>query len=98
MKKNQIKKTLKKTVSIVMAAAVLATAPSVSVKAETDLTVSDYENLVSTYSVDDSIPSYQNYVSKFPESYSQDEVIITSSDLSRYENDGVASDPEIYTN
>ncbi len=98
MKKNQIKKTLKKTVSVVMAAAVLATAPSVSVKAETDLTVSDYENLVSTYSVDDSIPSYQNYVSKFPESYSQDEVIITSSDLSRYENDGVASDPEIYTN
>ncbi len=53
MKKNQIKKNLKKTVSVVMAAAVLATAPSVSVKAETDLTVSDYENLVSTYSVDD---------------------------------------------
>jgi len=66
-------------------------------QAVTDGDYDYYEELVSTYSVDDSIPSYQNYLKQYDNVFSKDEIYVTSSDLVRYENAGVSKEPVIYT-
>ena len=99
MKKKNLRKTFKRTLSLLMTGLLFFSMPQgmLNVSAKTTLTADDYDNLVSTYSVDDSIPTYQNYLEGFSGNFSSDEVVITASDLSRYENDGTEAEPVIFT-
>ncbi len=62
--------------------------------AQTDLSVDDYEELVSTYSVDESIPGYNQYLPA-DAVYPDAEVVITPADVVRYEEDETPATPEI---
>ncbi len=72
--------------------------------AETDLALDDYEEIIGTYNIDDSIPSYETYVGQHDGVYPDEEIIIDAKDYVRY-TDGttdasgndVESEPEIFT-
>ena len=59
----------------------------------TDLAQADYEDMVSTYSIDTSIPSYKEYLARYENtSVPTDEIVIEAAEaLIRYEEDGVAA-------
>jgi ABC-type glycerol-3-phosphate transport system substrate-binding protein len=65
--------------------------------AQTDLSVDDYEELVSTYSVDPSIPGYKEYLAQ-DAVYPNRQVVLTPADVVRYEEDDVPVTPEIWSN
>lgn len=88
---------------ILAATTALSTFGSVSFAA-TDLTLDEYEDIISTYNIDDSIVSYETYVSQHDAVYPDTEIIIEGTDYVRY-NDGttdasgndVESVAEVYT-
>ncbi len=65
--------------------------------AQTDLSTEDFENIISTYSVDPSIPGYNEYLTLHEADYAQDEIKVGADALVRCEEDGVAKTPEIWT-
>lgn len=69
---------------------------TLSLQAATDLTQEEYDELVGTYSIDDSIPDYQKYMENKSCVYPGTEYIIAASDYVRYEEDGKAAEPQIY--
>ncbi len=72
--------------------------------AVTDTSLDEYEDIISTYNIDDSILSYENYVSQYDSVYPDEEIIIEATDYVRY-TDGttdssgndVESVAEVYT-
>lgn len=64
--------------------------------AETDLSIGEYENLVSTYSIDASIPSYAEYQEARDAAAPEKKIVIEAADAVRYEEEGVTS-PVILT-
>lgn len=78
------------------AGAALQTAPQV--QAATDITQESYEDIVGTYSIDPSVPGYQEYVDANPQVYPDREYRIAAVDYVRYEENGVSATPEIYDN
>ncbi len=78
------------------AGAALQTAPQV--QAATDITQEAYEDIVGTYSIDPSVPGYQEYVDANPQVYPDREYRIAAVDYVRYEENGVSATPEIYDN
>ncbi|MCD7709071.1 MAG: extracellular solute-binding protein [Clostridiales bacterium] len=98
MKRN---KRLKKTVSVLLIVAMffgmLMQEGGTSVYAQTDKTMDDYDDIVSTYSVDDSIPSYSEYVTEFPPTYPDAEVTLGADDCVRYDESDESAEPVIYT-
>ncbi|MCR5154888.1 MAG: extracellular solute-binding protein [Lachnospiraceae bacterium] len=75
----------------------LTTYPETPVKAVTDLSMEDFEDIIGTYNIDDSILSYNDYVlSHSGAKYPSKEFEITADDLVRYEDDGKAKDAVIY--
>lgn len=65
--------------------------------AQTDLSMGDFENIISTYSVDPSVPNYNEYLTQHDAEYVQDEITVGVDALVRCEDDGTAKDPEIWT-
>ena len=93
------RKTLKKTIAMLLAATMaLGVAPQTALEAEaaTDVTMDEYDEIIGTYSIDDSIPGYNEYVELYPENYPNKEYRIAADSYVRYEEDGVAVTPEIW--
>ncbi|MBQ7944454.1 MAG: extracellular solute-binding protein [Lachnospiraceae bacterium] len=67
-----------------------------TVQAATEKTQEEYEDLVGTYSIDESIPSYNEYISIYPQVFPEEEYRIEAASYVRYEEAGVAATPEIY--
>ncbi len=63
--------------------------------AQTDLSMDDFENIIGTYNIDDSVLSYKNYVTQFEEKYPKAVVEIDAGEFVRYEESGEAATPEI---
>ncbi len=60
-----------------------------SAGAVTDKTIKEYEDIVSTYSIDKSIPSYEQYKSAYPDVRPGEEIVIEAADAVRYSEDGI---------
>ena len=58
--------------------------------AATDMSIAQYENLVSTYSIDASIPSYAEYQAAHDAARPEGKIVIEATDYVRYEEEGVA--------
>ena len=58
--------------------------------AATDMSIGQYENLVSTYSIDASIPSYDDYQSAHEALRPEAQIIIEGADVARYEEEATA--------
>ncbi len=92
------RKQFKKTIAILLAAAMLfGVAPQAALEAEaaTDITTEEYQDLVGTYSIDDSIPIFSEYASGYPAVYPDKEYRIAAEAYARYEEAGEAVAPEI---
>ncbi len=69
-----------------------------TVQAATEKTQEEYEDLVGTYSIDESIPTYNEYASLYPQVFPQEEYRIAADSYVRYEEAGVVVTPELYEN
>lgn len=65
--------------------------------ARTDYSMDDYDEIVSTYSIDKSIVGYTTYVSQFEQSYPEDTLTVGAEAVVRYDGGDKAADPVIYT-
>ncbi|HPJ03695.1 MAG TPA: extracellular solute-binding protein, partial [Candidatus Limiplasma sp.] len=61
-------------------------------------TMEEYYDLVSTNSIDDSVPNYEEYTSSVSGGAAQSEIVIDANSYTRYEEDGVAMYPILMTN
>ena len=92
-----LRKKFKQTISILLAASMVTTfAPQTGMVAEaaTDLSTEEYQDLVGTYSIDDSIPIYSDYAESYPAVYPDKEYRIAAETYVRYEEAGVPVAPE----
>ena len=65
--------------------------------AQTNLSMDDFEDIIGTYNIDDSILSYKDYVKQYSTAkYPTTVVEIGAEDYVRYEEDGETATPEIY--
>lgn len=65
--------------------------------AQTNLSMDDFEDIIGTYNIDDSILSYKDYVKQYSNAkYPTTVVEIGAEDYVRYEEDGETATPEIY--
>ncbi len=65
--------------------------------AQTNLSMDDFEDIIGTYNIDDSILSYKDYVKQYSTAkYPTTVVEIGAEDYVRYEEDGKTATPEIY--
>ncbi len=81
--------------SVLLAVVILLT--SASALAVTDKSIGQYEDLVSTYSIDASIPSYDEYLSARGENRPEKVIVLEGASCARYEEEGVTS-PVILSN
>ena len=65
--------------------------------ARTDYSMDDYDEIVSTYSIDKSIVSYTAYVSQLEQSYPEDTLAVGAEAVVRYDEGDKAADPVIYS-
>lgn len=63
---------------------------------KTDLSMDDYDEILETYSIDESILGYTDYIKQFDGVYPDTEIQVLASDYVRYEEDSVAVTPEVY--
>lgn len=90
-------KSIKKVMSICLSAVfALSMVQSMPVMAMTETTMEEYEELIGTYSIDTSIPSYNEYVASHPAVYPEKDITIWAEDYVRYEEGGVATTPAMY--
>ena len=62
------RKTGKKVIALILAATMaltLSPAAGLDSYAKTDLAMDDFDEIISTYNIDDSIPTYKNYMAEY---------------------------------
>ena len=65
--------------------------------AKTDISMDDFDEIISTYNIDPSIPSYKEYIKEYEAVERPDTIIeIPAGDYVRYEDSDVAATPEVY--
>ena len=93
-------KWLKKSIaSVLLATMAFTMLPFMSMDsfARTDYSMDDYDEIVSTYSIDKSIVGYTAYVNQFEQSYPDDTLTVGAEAVVRYDEGDKAAEPVIYT-
>lgn len=65
--------------------------------AQTSLSMDDYDDIISSYSIDDSIPNYRDYVAQFDAKYPDAEIRVGAEASVRYNESDMSVEPIIYT-
>lgn len=89
----------KKALVLVLAAVLLVTYPGFykESSAQTNLSMEEFEDIIGTYNIDDSILSYKDYVKQYSTAnYPTAVVEIGAENYVRYEEGGVAVTPQVY--
>ena len=84
--------------ALALTAGMLSPQTMLPAQAATDVTQEEFEDLVGTYSIDPSVPGYQEYLAENPQVYPDREYRISAADYVRYEEGGVSAEPQIYEN
>jgi len=90
----------KKALVLVLAAVMLLAYPGFykESSAQTNLSMDEFEDIIGTYNIDDSILSYKNYVEKYSgAAYPTSVVEVNANSYVRYEEDGTAAQPKVYS-
>lgn len=69
----------------------------ISSHAQTNLSMDDYDDILSSYSIDDSISDYRDYVAQFDAIYPDVEIRVGAEACVRYDEGDAAAEPVIYT-
>lgn len=95
------RKTGKKIMSLMLAAAmILSLLPMAGMEAQakTDLQMDEFDEIISTYNIDDSIPSYKEYIEQYGNENRPDRTIeVPASGYVRYEESDKEATPVIYS-
>ncbi|MGN1148435.1 MAG: extracellular solute-binding protein [Lachnospiraceae bacterium] len=95
------RETGKKIIALVLAGVMaLSLFPMVELDsyAKTDMLMDEFDEIISTYNIDDSIPSYKNYMAEYGTVARPDTVIeIPAGEYVRYEESDEPAVPEVYT-
>ena len=95
-RKKAVKRITSGIVLLSMMAGVI-TVSGTSAFARTELTMDDFDEFVSTYSVDDSILPYNEYLTQFTASYPESTISLTAEMVSRYAENDEEADPVFYS-
>lgn len=90
----------KSTAAVLLAAMVMTMLPAAGMesKAKTDCSMDEFDEMVSTYNVDDTIPSYREYKAAHGDApYPGSVVEIPAAGFVRYEESDAPAEPEIYS-
>ena len=93
------KKTMNKILATALTAAMtlqLAAVPGLNASGSTECSMDEFEDIVSTYSIDSSIPGYREYLTQHELNYPDAEIEVSAADYDRYEEADEAATPEIY--
>jgi len=75
---------------------------TLSANAKTSTSLAEYNDIIGTYSVDQSVKNFKDYIESVPQVYGTKEYVIAADSFVRYEEEedgvGVAKDPEVYAN
>ena len=67
--------------------------------AKTDLSMDEFEDIIGTYNIDDSILDYNSYLTQYAQAARPDKKVVAGyEDCVRYEEDGMAVEPTVYEN
>lgn len=92
------KKIMSMMLAVVMALSLLPITEMESY-AKTDKLMEEFDEIISTYNIDDSILSYKNYIAQYAdENRPEGKIEIPAGDYVRYEESDEEAVPEIYTN
>lgn len=91
------KKTWRRCLAALLAAVMLLPG-TMSASAATDLSIDDYEDIVSAYAVASDKIGYEEYIALYPESRPSAVITADAADYVRYEEGDAAAVPEIYEN
>lgn len=64
--------------------------------AATDVTQEEFEEIINTYSIGDSVAGYKEYIASHEGVYPEKEIIIHAINYTRYQENGEKANPEIY--
>ncbi|MBQ9119783.1 MAG: extracellular solute-binding protein [Lachnospiraceae bacterium] len=92
------------TAFLALTAMIVTGQPATPSYAQTDVSLEEYEDIVGTYSIDDSMLSYEEYLAQYNDVRPDAEIVVDAADYARY-TDGsvdesgneVYSKPEVYT-
>jgi len=65
--------------------------------AMTDKTMDEYDEIVSTYSVDSSVPDYKSYVKNYNAVYPDARIEVEAGAYVRYEEENAAAEPQVFS-
>ncbi len=65
--------------------------------AETDVSVADYQEAVSTYSINDAIPAYNDYLAACGDAAVDEVIVVEGGEYCRYESEEEGSEPKVMT-
>lgn len=89
----------RKIVSLVLSSFMILSMIPASVmetEAATKLSMDEYDEIVSTYNIDDSIPGYKEYLTMYANATNPErEIVVNAGEFSRYEEDDAPALPEI---
>lgn len=94
---------LKKCMAVLLAVAVGVTGitalPQARMEADamTDKTMDEYDEIVSTYSVDSSVPDYKSYVKNYNAVYPDARIEVEAGAYVRYEEENAAAEPQVFS-
>lgn len=91
---------VKKSVSIALTVGMTLTtlySSGIASYAQTNLSMDDYDDIISSYSIDDSVPVYRDYVAQYGTVYPDAEIRVGAEACTRYDESDVAAEPVIYT-
>lgn len=90
----------KRVAAVVLTAAMTLTtlySSGIASHAQTSLSMDDYDDIISSYSIDDSIPNYRDYVAQFDALYPDAEIRVGAEASVRYNENDMSVEPIIYT-
>lgn len=90
----------KKIISSILAAGMVVTtlySSGMESEAMTSLSMDEYDDIVTTYSIDDSVLSYKEYVAQHETRYPDTVIRVGAEALVRYDEKDETKEPEIYT-
>lgn len=64
--------------------------------AKTDLTMDEYDEILSRYTIDENIPSYYDYVKTFNAKYPKQSITIKADECVRYDENDKSAEPKYY--
>lgn len=64
--------------------------------ARTDLSMDDFDDILSRYTIDDSIPYYNDYIAQFEAKYPTEDIVLDADDCCRYDENDESAELKLY--